>query len=157
MKLEPVYLVGPKKKQPSMPSRRAFLMAGGALCFGTVFGGACGYALGSARAEAASEELAPSGDADLDELRRLAVKAPLEELVRHAVPFLSERALRYHGDKTLWVGLGRIARAVVAQPDRFESYVVIMTRTAIEDGNPPEELRLDDLLPELLRIKTSPR
>jgi hypothetical protein len=157
MKLEPVYLVGPKKKQPSMPSRRAFLMAGGALCFGTVFGGACGYALGSARAEAASDPLASTGDAELDELRRLAVKAPLEELLERGVSFLAKRAEFYERDDVLWLGVSRIARAIIAQPDSFDRTIILMTKGAIQDGKPPEKLRLDDLLPEFRRIQPKPR
>lgn len=157
MKLEPVYLVGPKKKQPSMPSRRAFLMAGGALCFGTVFGGACGYALGSARAEAASDPLASTGDAQLDELRRLAVKAPLEELLERGLDFLIDRVRIYPTDEILWLGVSRIARAIVAKPEAFDRSLILLTRGTIQDGNPPEKLRLDDLLPELRRIRPTPR
>jgi hypothetical protein len=147
MKLEPVYLVGPKKKQPSMPSRRAFLMAGGA----------CGYALGSARAEAASDPLASTGDAQLDELRRLAVKAPLKELLERAFDFLTERASNYHKDEVLWIGVGSIARAVVVRPGDFDRAVILMTKAAFQGTSPPAHLHLEDILPEIRRLNPTPR
>lgn len=120
MRLDPVYVVAPKPAPPSMPTRRAFLVAGSTFALGAAFGGACGYSLGvasaSSDAPAAEPDLEPSGDADLDELRRLAVKAPIEELVEKRLVFLSCVAKEYRSDITLWMGVRRLASAVQAQP-----------------------------------------
>jgi len=125
MRLEPVYLVAPKQKPPSIPTRRAFLLAGGTFAVGLGLGSACGYAMGSGRGDAAdasaSPELVPSGDADLDELRRLAVKAPIEELVAKRFDFLSHLYKTYTEDEIAWQGVGRLAEAALSNtgfPDR---------------------------------------
>lgn len=124
MKLEPVYLVA-KKRVPSMPTRRAFLFAGGTFVLGTSLGGACGYAMGVGAAEAsakpsdaalADEELKPSGDVELDELRRLAVKAPIEELVERRVMFVAAATRVYRRDSIVWKGVGRLCDALLTTP-----------------------------------------
>jgi hypothetical protein len=153
MRLDPVFLVEPKPAAASIPTRRAFLVAGGTFAFGLSIGGACGYAMGAASANGAgggtgseqekeapaaqSEELKPSGDVDLDELRRLAVKAPIEELLEYRIPFLREFSLRYRNDEMLWRGVGRIADAVIARPD-YPNRLIAATAIAqvIEFGEP---------------------
>jgi hypothetical protein len=42
MRLDPIYLVAPKPNPPSMPTRRAFLVAGATFTLGAAVGGACG-------------------------------------------------------------------------------------------------------------------
>jgi hypothetical protein len=114
MRIEPVYLLGPKVQVRTMPTRRAFLMAGGALLAGTAVGGACGYSLG---AQSGAVDASPggeskresSGDALLDELRRLAVDAPIAELVERATFFLGSLTDSYRSDALLWSGVGRLA------------------------------------------------
>ena len=132
MRLEPVYLLAPKPKPPSMPTRRAILIAGSTFVAGFGVGGACGYAAGSRVApagESTSEpELQPSGDADLDELRRLAVKAPIEELMQNAVVFANLVRATYRDDEILWRGMDRIAAALISGyqiPDRRKAAIWI--------------------------------
>ncbi len=116
MKLDPVYLVAPSSA-PSMPTRRAFLIAGTTFTLGTAVGGACGYSIGAARstdAAPAEQDLPPSGDVELDELRRLAVKAPIEELVEKRNNFLASLSRDYRNDEVLWRGVERLTARVIA-------------------------------------------
>src|SRR5262245_48568230 len=106
MRLEPVFLVAPKPKPPSIPTRRAFLFIGISFAAGSTIGTACGYTLGRASVSGdpgAGGELPPSsGDADLDELRRLAIAAPIEELVERRNLFIMMRNRTYPDDRYLW-------------------------------------------------------
>lgn len=120
MRLEPVLLVAQDAPPATMPTRRAFLFGGAMFATGLSLGGACGYAIGSRRAEAAvpaeaSNDFEKSGDADLDELRRLAVKAPIEELVKHDMLFIRSATVVYPNDRVLWRGLRRLAEEVIAK------------------------------------------
>lgn len=114
MRLDPVLLAAPSAPPALMPTRRAFVLGGAMFATGLSLGGACGYAIGSRRAEPAAEVEESSGDADLDELRRLAVKAPIEELVKHDLLFMTMTTRTYRRDKTLWRGMARIADQILA-------------------------------------------
>lgn len=117
MKLDPVYLVSPKPVSPPMPTRRAFLIAGSTFTLGTAVGGACGYSLGvstQGQQAAPGDDYEPSGDVELDELRRLAVKAPIEELYQKRVPFTLAVANDYRRDRFLWRGIERLGNVVAA-------------------------------------------
>lgn len=122
MKLDPVFIIAPKPKPPSMPTRRAFVLAGATFALGAAAGGACGYSLGAAaNAQPEEEELAPSGDAELDELRRLAIKAPISELVQHRLMYLNSLSRYYRKDEVLWRGFERLCDVVMqdaAFPER---------------------------------------
>jgi len=158
MKLDAVFLVAPKPKPPSIPTRRAFLIAGGMFATGAMLGGACGYSIGAAVAPGPAVEpgkepepdLVPSGDVELDELRRLAVKAPIEELVERASRFLQMRVQSYKTDAILWRGVDRLSREVSEGTNPLVTPVlasaVIVT---IESGGFPESLRLQEHLPAL--------
>lgn len=120
MRLEPVLLVAQDAPPATMPTRRAFLFGGAMFATGLSLGGACGYAFGARRAETtvpapASDDFEKSGDADLDELRRLAVKAPIEELVKHDMLFIRSATVVYPNDRFLWRGLRRLAEEVIAK------------------------------------------
>jgi hypothetical protein len=125
---------------------------------GGVIGSACGYAAGRAGQAkpvdaSTTEELQPTGNADLDEMRRLAVKAPIEELMGHAWSFLRAVAQEYRDDEIAWRGVGRIASQLVrneSQPDRVRlaSYA-----TQIIDGNPALRAQLNDVLSKLRLIR----
>ena len=117
MRIEPVYLVAPRPKPPSMPTRRAFLLAGSTFVCGLGIGGACGYAAGTARSGddpvADDEPLQPSGDALLDELRRLAIQAPIAELIAKRLDFLNHLHATYRTDAIAWRGVERLGDAVL--------------------------------------------
>lgn len=121
---EAVYLAAPKVKDAAMPTRRAFLIAGCTFSLGTAVGGACGYSLGAAAAPSTptvEDELKPSGDVELDELRRLAIKAPLEELVQKRRVFLESLTIDYRTDAILWRGVERLTTKLLEDesfPDR---------------------------------------
>lgn len=167
MKIEPIYLLAPEAKPTvrSMTSRRAFLLAGSMFAAGTLVGGACGYTLGAAKTEDSAGAapgvvpepkqkkpdeivLEPSGDATLDELRRLAVKAPIEELVEKASMFLLLKARDYRDDTLLWAGLKRLAKDATENPDsRLDRMSLIVISRQIQHQSPPAELELETLLP----------
>ncbi len=104
MKLNPVYLLAPKPKPQSIPSRRAFLIAGGTFLAGVGLGGACGYAAGARGSADVGDELKPTGDANLDRLRWLAVGATIEELIENRLGFLNVLTLKWRssGRSGIW-------------------------------------------------------
>jgi len=57
--------------------------------------------------------LVPSGDPQLDELRRLAVRAPLDELVSKRGVLTSFVLEAYRNDEFLWHGLERLTKATL--------------------------------------------
>lgn len=99
---------------------------------------------------ASSIELPPSGDADLDELRRLAANAPIDELCAKGALFLSYKVSRYRSDDVLWLGVDRLSREIVQNPDRQLSPALITAVIAtIDSAESPPELRLRDRIPAL--------
>lgn len=137
MKLEPVFLLAPEPAPPSMPTRRAFLLAGGMFAAGSILGGSCGYALGVSAGRAAQEpkdagkeapakpKLEPSGDVELDYWRRLAVEAPLDELFSKASEFLAAQTFDYRSDRVLWVGIDRLSAELTSNPTRRLKHTTI--------------------------------
>lgn len=121
-----------------MPTRRAFVLGGAMFATGLSMGGACGYAIGSRRAEPAAEVEESSGDADLDELRRLAVKAPIEELVKHDLLFITMTTRTYRRDQVLWRGMVRLADRVLADASypnrRSVARVLVQCFQRVEPG-----------------------
>ncbi len=141
MRLDPVLLAAPNAPPALMPTRRAFVLGGAMFTTGLSLGGACGYAIGSRRAEEPGEqkeeEQASSGDADLDELRRLAVKAPIEELVKHRATFLMYISRTYRRDSILWRGVDRLVDEVLNN-DRFpERAMAAQTLAQVIDLSDP--------------------
>lgn len=155
MRLDPVLLVAPNAPPAMLPTRRAFVLGGAMFATGLSLGGACGYAIGSQReGGAVEEELAPSGDADLDELRRLAVKAPIEELVKHRTTFLRYVSRTYRRDPILWRGVGRLVEQVLS--DAGSSGRPIAAQSLIQVIEFSDEGMASDLrsrLPELRKIR----
>ncbi|MCA8950757.1 MAG: hypothetical protein KDE27_14740 [Planctomycetes bacterium] len=157
MKLDPVFLLAPLPPEPRgkvMSTRRAFLLAGGMFAAGTAIGGACGYSLGAASAGAdapgGGDDWEPSDDAELEELRRLAVKAPMEELLQKGVLLVTLRSQHYRDDPILWRGVARIANALAHDPEikstpTFFSLII----QQIENGAPPTDMKLNELVPAL--------
>jgi len=138
-----------------MPTRRAFLVAGATFSFGVAIGGACGYSVGAARAAAAAPagepELEPSGDLELDELRRLAVKAPIEELIERRLVFLNSLSKDYPRDRTLWQGARRLAEAILggSQFSQRRLFARFLAQV-IEQGEPT---LVAELLPLATRLR----
>lgn len=118
MRIEPVFLVAPRTPASGV-SRRSFLVAGATFACGASFGGACVFASGGARLP--DDALAPTGDAELDQLRRLAVDGSDAQLVQHRLLFVASTFSHYGRDAVLWHGIGRLSDLVVADaafPDR---------------------------------------
>ena len=163
MKLEPVYLVAPKRV-PSMPTRRAFLIAGGTFVLGSGLGGACGYAMGARPVDAngkATEggvpveaELEKSGDVELDELRRLAVKAPIAELLERRVMFVVAATKLYRTDAVVWKGIARMSDAILSTPSIVDRRVTAQyLAQEIERSDPKVRDQLIQKAADLRKIK----
>jgi len=161
MRIDPVFLVAPKPAPKAVPTRRAFLMAGGAFAFGSMIGGACGYSLGVAQGapveataeKGGGEELGSSGDAQLDELRRLAVKAPIEEFVAKWNPWWGEFDFTYTSDPVLWKGLNRLAAWAIHQPERAERQMLTGLISAAQKDTRPEKENLSQFRRQLEEIR----
>jgi hypothetical protein len=151
MRLDPVYLVAPKKKPPSIPTRRAFLIAGGTFLAGAAAGSACGYSSGSANVGAQPDDDAlKTGNAGLDELRRLALKAPIEELYGKWFTLLSAVNDTYTDDTILWGGVKRICDELInnnARRDRRQTAAFAIHVISYATSTSAESLRplLNDL------------
>lgn len=138
-----------------MPTRRAFVLAGATFTFGAVVGGACGYSVGAARAVGEGEaELESTGDHELDELRRLAVKAPIEELVEKRMIFLNSFTKVYPQDPYLWKGAGRLAKATIAgHPFQDRRLFARFLAQIIEGSDPKYATELRPLAADLRKVE----
>jgi len=159
MKIDPIYLLAPRPQAKGMPTRRAFLLASGTFVAGTAIGGACGYSMGAsgsataAQQPAAEPDLEKSGDVELDELRRLAVKAPLDELFEKAPLFLHDRVSTYKHDDVLWRGVDRLSKEIIENSGRRVDYAVIgLIINQIEGTARPSSPSLTERVP-LLRTR----
>ncbi len=146
----------------TMSIQRVFLMAGVTFVVGSAAGGLFGYSAGAAAATSAvaapaaapPAELPSTGDADLDELRRLAVKAPIEELLEQRMVFLNCLFRDYPKDAVLWGGAKRIAEAILEGreiPDR-RLYARFLAQV-IEKNDPEFAGPLLPLAPRLRQVK----
>jgi hypothetical protein len=139
-------------------------MTGSAL----VFGVSCGYVIGanstssSAAAKGAELDLAaglaPTGDADLDELRVWALKSPIEELESHIVIFIEQLDSTYPRDAYLWHGMERLVdrllRGEHAAWPRLSKELLIQTIETFDVAvMPPNALRLRERIPEMKRVR----
>lgn len=157
MKLEPVFVVAPQPHLRGVPTRRAFLIAGSTFTLGTVVGGACGYSIAVATQSAgapAEEVIPPSGDPELDELRRLAVKAPIDELLEKRLVFTACVNSDYPTDAVLWRGVGRLCDAVVGNY-QYEDRRLFAAALAqmIDRGDATCTQSLKSRIPELRRTR----
>lgn len=165
MRIDPVFLVAPKPVAPSMPTRRAFLLAGSTFAVGVSFGGACGYAVGAGKSgEGGGEEssgngegdkpLPSSGNVELDELRRLAVQAPMRELNEFRVGFLREFSNHYRNDQVLWRGVERLCKEVIARTDYpNRKTAATLLAQVIELGEPGLNKMLGGMVPTLRSLR----
>lgn len=101
----------------SVPTRRAFVIAGGTFVMGAALGGSYGYSLAATReASPMDSDEEPSGDEVLEELRRLA-KGPIRELIVRKIDFLYHLGKSYRRDEILWHGFDRLCAAALTDPD----------------------------------------
>lgn len=158
MKLAPVFLVAPKPPTGSVPTRRAFLFAGAAFLGGAVLGTACGYSLGAAAntpsAPAEPPEPPSTGNRELDELRRLAIKAPIDELVGQQKMFLLMVTQTYRRDHVLWQGVARLAEELLTNASIPERRLVAhWLAQVIEQGDADFTASLRSRAPELRKVR----
>lgn len=171
MKIDAIFVLPPEDPPPSMPTRRAVLIALGSFAVGTALGGACGYSMAAGKASPESSdagkaadaagpgasakpveeiELKPSGDAELDYWRKLAVKAPLDDLFAEAAMFLLARVGTYPQDEVLWHGVGRLAAEAANDPNRqINDADLLVLISQIEGIARPKDPSLRDLVPKL--------
>jgi hypothetical protein len=163
MRIDPVYLVAPKPPEPSMPTRRAFVFMGAAFAVGSAFGGACGYSVGARAANAAAsgepqapadEPLKSTGNAELDELRRLAVKAPIEELLMRSVDLFAGMSTTYREDAVLWQGIERLCEHVIKTTSFDRRRITARSlEQMIERANSKERSKYEHWLPKLRQVR----
>jgi hypothetical protein len=100
------------------------------------------------------EELKPSGDFELDELRRLAVKAPIEELIQHRKTFMLFLGRTYRRDTVLWKGVERLAQYLLNNPTYAERRIAAATLAqVIERGDPDRNQLVLHYVSELRKIR----
>ena len=157
MRLEPVYLLAPKPKPPSIPTRRAFLVAGGTLLAGLGVGAASGYAAAASAAGQDGEQATRYGDPSariLDELHRLAVDAPIDELVARWIYFVDSFGTNYREDPILPEGMARLCESVLTEPSLDgRALMALSLSQAIERAEPEAAARLDAFLPALREVR----
>jgi hypothetical protein len=143
-------------------SRRGFVGVAVSFVVGGVLGAAGGYSIARAVARDAlspaasttGDELPSSGDTDLDELRWLAVKAPIETLTEESAVLIVNLYRYYPSDPYLWQGIGRLCRTVVAgEQPAFRLLIAKQLVPLIENHLPPADLGLEKYLPALRGIK----
>lgn len=159
-----VFLVAPPSRQPTMPTRRAVLGMGFAFTCGCAVGTACGYAAGRAADDLPADPPAepppadpvrePIVDAELAEMRRLAVSAPIEELMAQSNVFLALRNRQYPDDEILWMGVQRICDGILADENlanrRLNAMFVLQV---IESNSPPPHLDFGRRIEALRRLR----
>lgn len=95
-------------------------------------------------------DLAPSGDYELDQLRLIAVKAPLDELFAKAMFLLVDRVSTYPRDAALWHGVDRLTAEIVANPSRpVDESIVAVLVGQIEGTARPDAPSLRERVPAL--------
>lgn len=155
---EPLATLGSLAASKFLLVPAAVLLGSGLVwCGGSVFGlrsaGDEVVAEVSAAKDGREFETSPSGDAEFEELRRLAVEAPLDELFEWAPNFLHERTARYTFDEVLWVGVDRLTREIIENPGRRVNYTIIgVLINQIEGTGRPAGPSLRDRIP-LLRTR----
>jgi hypothetical protein len=155
-----LYLV-PARAAPMVATWRRFVCVAASFVGGSALGAASGYAVARSFAEAAPApapphgltpdgRLAPSGNGELDELRWLAVEAPIEELATKNAVFFMMLDRTYRTDPVLWRGVARLCREALGnERSPHRRMIALLAVPIIEHDQPPAELRLEELLPRL--------
>ena len=159
MRIEPIYLLAPKPKPPSIPTRRAFLIAGGTFFAGIGLGGACGYAagIGASGNEGGTKtknETGPTGDANLDRLRWLAVDASIDVLIDNRNAFLNVLSSAYPKDLIAWQGVDRLVEAILdgRQLPNTRAFAQYLSQV-IERGDPTVAESRHNHIPALRQVR----
>jgi hypothetical protein len=146
MRFDSAVFLAPHPRASTTTTRRAFLLAGGSFILGASVGGACGYSAGvrtanigagAARELDLAAGLAATGDADLDELRRLAIQAPVDELAGAYLIFIEQLRRTYSNDDYLWHGMQRLAQGIVEGQHRSWNSQVKQTVIQMIEGIKP--------------------
>jgi hypothetical protein len=112
MKLEPVYLLAPKPAPKSMPTRRAWLLAGCAFAAGVVGGSACQSWFGVGK-----PETPPQIDPMRDWLQKVcADSTPIEQLLQYRLSLYMQLP-KWSDDALLWRGIDRLVAIVMSKAD----------------------------------------
>lgn len=138
-------------------TRRAWLIAGTTFAVGAALGGPLGHRIATATA-AATERDEPdpldTDDPELRELRRLAVEAPLAELVERRLIYVHLLTKSYWEDPILWRGLRRLIDAVLAGHEMEQRRMFARFVAQILEGTHNEHARaLLPFAPELRAVK----
>jgi hypothetical protein len=152
----------PPRVAPMVASRRGFVGVAASFVAGGVLGVAGGYSTARWVAGAPvpvsrppDEELPSTGNDELDELRWLAVKAPIEELASKNALLFVQLDRKYRTDPVLWRGVARLCgEALGNEGSPHRRMIALQAVVAIEHDHPPAELRLEELLP---RLRTASR
>jgi hypothetical protein len=95
-------------------------------------------------------ELTPSGNAELDYWRKLALSSPVDELIAQGIEFTRIRLASYQKDDILWSGIGRMTKEVVDNPARqVNEFVVLALLSSIEGAARPDSPSLREFVPAL--------
>jgi len=139
----------------SVPTRRAFVIAGATFVMGAALGGTSGYSLAArGNVPPTGPDETHCGDEELEELRRLAVKAPMEELIERRLNFTYSTFHDYPKDPVLWQGIERLCDATLGgapMPDR--RVFALALAGVIEKGDPALTQGLISRVEELKRVK----
>ena len=124
-------------------------MAGAAFVAGAGLGGACGFAVGgrgvpedSGATPRGGNPVTPSGDALLDELRRVCSEGSIDELVADRFKLSHFMIAAYPDDEVLWHGVERLAQETLTSttfPDR-RAYALWLARFIEESEHSPQHL-----------------
>jgi len=140
----------------STATRSALLLSGGALAVAlSLLNGCQPVTQSRTGAQTLTQTLpAPSGNAELDELRRLAIAAPIEELVAHWLDFGDVFATSYRHDVYLPTGIERLVDHVIKTPEVDQRHMLArVLAQIIQLGEPSLQQRLGHRLPQLQLLR----
>jgi hypothetical protein len=161
------FVVAREPHVPSIPTRRAFLLAGVAFAAGAACGGVGMYAATNRSAASAGGDtgeidratgLKPTGSSDLDTLRRWALQDSLDDLESNMLLFFEQLRSRFQRDAFLWHGMERLADRIDAGatakwPRGARQLHLQMIESLVDSDSPSNAKRLQARAPSLRRTK----
>jgi hypothetical protein len=146
VKLEPIFLA-PRPIPKSMPTRRAWLLAGCAFAAGAVTGSACQSWFGAPSAGTPPAPLDPTHAW----LRRICDDAtPIEELLKHRL-LLYLHIAKWRDDAMLWHGIDRLENTILSRIELADrrrmanELVLFLDRTQVKPADARSRWDLDGL------------